>query len=36
MITEQFALRQKLYHLRSLEKKGKIIAETLGLRYEGN
>ena len=30
--TENQAQRQKLYQLRSLEKKGKKIAETLGLR----
>lgn len=27
-------LRQRLYQLRSLEKKGKQIAETLGLKIE--
>ena len=31
--TEQQAQRQKLYQLRSLEKKGKKIAETLGLKF---
>lgn len=31
---ENTALKQKMYQLRSLEKKGKKIAETLGLKYE--
>ena len=31
--TENQAQRQKLYQLRSLEKKGKKIAETLGLKF---
>ncbi len=32
--TENQALRQKLYNLRSLEKKGKKIAEALGIEVE--
>lgn len=32
--TENSMLRQRLYQLRSLEKKGKQIAETLGLKIE--
>lgn len=31
---ENDMLRQRLYQLRSLEKKGKQIAETLGLKIE--
>lgn len=31
--TENQAQRQKLYQLRSLERKGKKIAETLGLKF---
>ncbi|MDY4592582.1 MAG: hypothetical protein SO434_04185 [Eubacteriales bacterium] len=31
---ENTALKQKMYQLRSLEKKGKKIAETLGLKLE--
>lgn len=32
---ENDMLRQKMYQLRSLEKKGKAIAESLGLKLEG-
>ena len=32
--TENQALKQRLYQLRSLEKKGKRIAESLGLEME--
>lgn len=32
--TENQALRQKLYNLRSLKKKGKKIAEALGIEVE--
>ena len=32
--TENSMLRQRLYQLRSLEKKGRQIAETLGLKIE--
>ncbi len=31
---ENSALKQKMYQLRSLENKGKKIAETLGLKFE--
>lgn len=31
---ENDMLRQKMYHLRCLEKKGKRLAETLGLKIE--
>lgn len=31
---ENDMLRQKMYQLRSLEKKGKQIAESLGLNFE--
>lgn len=31
---ENSALKQKMYQLRSLENKGKKIAETLGLKLE--
>ena len=33
---ENDLLRQRLYQLRSLDKKGRRIAETLGLTIEGN
>lgn len=32
--TENQMLRQKLYNLRSLEKRGRKIAETLGIEVE--
>ena len=32
--TENHALRQKLYQLRSLEKKGRKIAELTGVKFE--
>lgn len=32
---ENKALRQKLYQLRSLEKKGRELAEQLGVKLEG-
>ena len=33
---ENTALRQKMYQLRSLDKKGRKIAETLGIEVEDN
>lgn len=32
--TENQALRQKLYQLRSLDKRGRMIAKTLGIEVE--